>query len=85
MDNHADQMLKGRQLKGSQQAAAKLSEEIVVLARGEYSEGVLGYGRLSRKYGVTRAAMRNAIHGVKNWKHVPGATGGMRLREGLEK
>ena len=77
-DNHDDQVSKGRQLKGTQQADAKLTEEIVIQARQEYRETNLGFNRLAKKYGVSIPAMKTAIEGIHNWKHVPNPVGLLR-------
>lgn len=69
-DNSRDCVAKGRNAKGTMQPQAKLTEEEVVRARQEYREGVLGFEALSKKYGVSKFAMKLAIRGNTHWKHV---------------
>ena len=69
-DNSRDCVAKGRNAKGTMQPQAKLTEEDVVRARHEYREGALGFEALSKKYGVSKFAMKLAIKGQRKWKHV---------------
>jgi hypothetical protein len=67
--NQREKLERGRSLKGTQQVAAKLTEEIVREARKEYIPRKMGFHRLAKKYGVTKHAMMLAITG-KSWRHV---------------
>jgi hypothetical protein len=68
-DNNADMDAKGRrvngQLKGSAQANAKLTEDIVKVIRKSRARGV----DLARKYGVSQTII-SAVRKGHIWKHV---------------
>lgn len=66
-DNVADMVTKGRNrsVRGSDHPCARLSEEDVVAIRAS-SETTAA---LSRKYGLTKAAVRSARNG-KTWSHI---------------
>ena len=68
-ENHADQVRKGRSLRGVMQRDAKLSDELVSKMRNEYSDGA-SFSQLASIYGVSKIAARWAVNG-KTWKHVP--------------
>lgn len=67
--NQREKVLRGRSLRGVQQHDAKLTDEIVRQARGEYICGKVGFHRLAKKYGVSDHGMKLAITG-KSWRHV---------------
>jgi hypothetical protein len=69
--NQAEKAERGRSIRGVQQHDAKLSDEIVGVARREYASGESSQV-LANRYGVTPTAMRWAIRG-KTWKHLTGA------------
>jgi NUMOD4 motif len=55
-------------VRGERQPCAKLTAEIVIECRGRRTAGETYYA-LAQEFGVTRAAMREAVLGV-TWKHV---------------
>lgn len=77
-ENQADKVAKGRHLFGTLQHSAVLTDTEVTAAREEYKKGKVGFGTLSKKYRISRLAMRLAIEG-KTWSHVPGAVPALRL------
>jgi Ni/Co efflux regulator RcnB len=62
--------VRGTQPRGEQVTSAKLTEKDVRAARRRYKTGA-SISALARRYGVSRAAIRRAIHG-ENWGHVTG-------------
>ena len=70
-DNVDDRERKGRNrpLFGEQNPMAKLSAEKVLAARREYETGKDGYLLISRRYGVDKTTIMDAIKGV-NWSHI---------------
>jgi hypothetical protein len=72
-DNQTDKVEKGRQVKGSEQPESKLDEDVVLKIREEYSTGTVSMRTIAEKYNVTKVAIRLAIRGIRNWKHVNNA------------
>jgi hypothetical protein len=70
-DNSNDKLAKGRQTRGEDLHAAKLTENQVLEMRYLYSTGWL-QEELSAAFGVTRSNVSMVIAG-KTWKHLPGA------------
>lgn len=68
LDNRADQISKGRDLKGEAASWAKLTEaqvrEIRLLSLQNWSQH-----RIAKHFGVTQGAIKNIVH-RKTWKHV---------------
>jgi ribosome-binding protein aMBF1 (putative translation factor) len=69
--NTADKVAKGRQPKGEEMPAAKLTEDNVRAIKAEYRPGKDGisYRDLSWKYDVSQETIRDIIKG-RLWKHV---------------
>lgn len=70
-DNMSDKTAKGRgrYAYGESSGHAKLTNEKVMAARFEYSNGAL-IKDIAKKYGVTKEPMRRAIRGL-SWKNTP--------------
>lgn len=51
-------------------SVAKLTVEQVLEARLRYASGERAYSKLAREYGVSQAAIRNAVEGV-TFKYLP--------------
>lgn len=58
--------------RGEEHSRAKLTAEVVSVARARYVDEHLTLGMLARECGVSEASMRNAVRG-KTWAHIPGA------------
>lgn len=56
-------------IRGENNGQAKIGESDVIMARHAYSEG-RSFASLAREFGVSDAAIRDAITGV-NWNHLP--------------
>lgn len=69
-DNMEDKVRKGRQMRGSRQHFAKLTEETVVEIRRRYAAGGIMQKDLAAEYGVSRGTMSQLLSG-QLWKHVP--------------
>lgn len=67
-DNTRDMCAKGRHAHGSSHASAKLTEADVKEIKRTHVMGM--NGKLAKKYGVTKAAIRFIVTG-KTWKHIP--------------
>jgi hypothetical protein len=73
-DNARDRDSKGRSRRGEKHNLAVLTEEQVKAIRDEYIPGEVGYGKLSRKYGVDKGTIAYVVKG-KSWRHLlPGAS-----------
>lgn len=73
IENIADRTRKGRSAKnsfpGTKSATAKITEEIALQIRSEYSSGFLNQYELAKKYGVNQPSISYVIS-RKTWKHV---------------
>ncbi len=69
-ENTADAVSKGRNVKGSQNGSAKLTEQAVLAIRERYSKGRVSIQALADEYGINRSTMSLALARHK-WKHVP--------------
>jgi hypothetical protein len=58
-----------RHARGSDQGAAKLTDEIVARLRREYAEGGRSYRQLAKETGVAKVTVVRAIAG-RTWAHV---------------
>jgi hypothetical protein len=54
---------------GKYNGISKLTDDLVREAREIYARGGIGFRRLSKRYDVSKAAIRNAVMG-KTWRHV---------------
>jgi hypothetical protein len=70
-DNVSDMIAKGRNVRGEDMHASKLTESQVLEIRYLYSIGWL-QADLSAAFGVTPSSVSSVITG-KSWKHLPGA------------
>ena len=71
-DNNKDRDSKNRQAKGERQGHAKLTKDIVLLLRKEFSEKdpkMGDYEKTAQKYNVTSESIRQAIIGY-TWHHL---------------
>lgn len=69
LDNQQDAAKKGRKPRGSNNAAAKLSEDDVREVRRLYAAGNASQRELARRFGVSQPAIRYAING-STWGHI---------------
>lgn len=67
-ENHADKVLKGRQVRGQSHRGAKLTASHVRRIRAEHDAGV-SYRALGRRYGVSTSTAFDAVNGIQ-WRHV---------------
>lgn len=65
-DNDADRVAKGRQVKGSKQPNAVLTEEVVLRLRALAAE--VGIAEAARRMGINRATAQDAC--TRRWRHV---------------
>lgn len=69
--NSRDAFERGLVPVGERHHMAKMTEELVRMARLEYQQGA-SICQLSERYGISRDSIGNAVSG-KTWSHVPGA------------
>lgn len=69
LDNMRDRSLRGRNPRGENAGAAKLSSLAVAEIREFFFRGKATNGELSRIYGVSRGAISSAVH-RRTWKHI---------------
>jgi len=70
-DNVADMVDKGRQqrIAGEEKPNSKLSSEIVAEIRSIHQQGLIGYKRLAKRFGVSATTIRGIISG-EYWSHL---------------
>lgn len=69
-DNMADAKEKGRLATASELPQTVLTEEQVVRAIREISEGASTMRELAQEFGVTDATLNSAVRGTKSWQHL---------------
>lgn len=73
LDNIADMVAKGRNVRGVKFSHAKLNAEKVIKIRGLYERGDRTMQSLAYEFEVSRTLISKVISG-KNWTHVPIST-----------
>jgi hypothetical protein len=70
-DNNRDMVERGRQVKGANNAAAKISEADVLAIRATYVRGCATHGQpaLARRFGVSQALIGYVVR-RELWKHI---------------
>jgi hypothetical protein len=68
-ENNADMLAKGRQVRGAQQGAARLSKAQVREMRRLHATGTWSYSALGRRFGISGVGARKAVLGI-HWRHV---------------
>lgn len=69
-ENIADKVAKNRHAKGEGNGQSRLTETQVREIRAAYRPWVTGYGRLAKRYGVTREAIKDIVRRA-TWAHIP--------------
>lgn len=68
-ENVADKVAKNRHAKGETSGQARLTASQVLEIRAAYIPWKIGYGRLAKRYGVTREAIKDVVL-RRTWAHV---------------